>query len=332
MSTHIIEERKEHREQQARVTVPDLEPEAVEMLIMRINALKRQRNAVILAHNYQVPEIFDRVADVTGDSLELARRAADSHADLIVVCGVHFMAETAKLLNPDRTVLIPDPEAGCSLADSITAGDVRQLRRRYPGLPVVTYVNTPAEVKAESDICCTSGNAVAVVESLGVDRVILIPDRHLAEWVAGETSVEIVRWRGSCEVHEQFDPGQIRAYRQRRPDGVVIAHPECPRAVLDEADVVGSTAGMIRYLEEHHPAEVALITEASMTDNLRSRFPRTAFETVEPVCPYMKRITLTKIVQALEKTQFRVEIPAEIAARARRSVERMLEVGRGGSK
>ncbi len=316
------------RGERARAVIPDVEWAIFEPLIETINRLKRERNAVILAHNYQTPEIFHGVADLTGDSLELARQAQRSDADVVVMCGVSFMAETAKLLNPQRTVVIPDPGAGCSLADSITQEDVLALRARYPGVPVVSYVNTSAGVKAVSDVCCTSANAVAVVESLGTDRVILVPDRYLAGYVAANTEVEIIPWHGRCEVHEQFTAGQVQAYREQFPGVVVLAHPECRWEVLEAADFVGSTAGMIRYIRDQRPSRVAMITECSMADNVATEFPDV--ELVRPctVCPYMKRITLEKIAEALEQLRFRVEIDAEVARPARRAVDRMMEIGR----
>jgi quinolinate synthase len=289
--------------------------------------LKRQRNAVILAHNYQTPEIFHCVADVTGDSLALAREAAKSKAALIVLAGVHFMAETAKLLNPGKTVLIPDLRAGCSLAESITAADVRLLRERYPGVPVVTYVNTSASVKAESDICCTSGNAKAVIESLGVDRVIMLPDEYLAQNVAAETGVEIISWAGHCEVHERFTAAEIRSLRADYPGIVVLAHPECPPEVVAEADFAGSTAAMTSYVGARKPARVVLVTECSMSDNLAVEHPEVAFVRPCNLCPHMKRITLPKIRRALETMSHEVTIDPAIASRARHAVERMLEIG-----
>ncbi len=310
--------------------IPEIEWAAYAPLITTINRLKRERNAVILAHNYQTPEIFHGVADITGDSLALAKRAAETEADLIVLCGVHFMAETAKILNPDKKVLIPDLEAGCSLADSITGADVRELKKRYPGVPVVTYVNTSAEVKAETDICCTSANAVEVVESLGVDRVIFLPDEYLGKWVAANTEVDIILWNGHCEVHEQFTPGEIRRYREQFPGVKVIAHPECDMDVLEEADMVGSTSGMIRYVEEHRPERVVMITECSMSDNVAAEFPELEFVRPCTICPHMKKITLGGIVDSLQQEQYEVVVEEEIGRRARRSVSRMLEVGRGG--
>jgi quinolinate synthase len=308
--------------------IPEVEWPVHAPYVAAINELKVQRNAIILAHNYMTPEIFHGVADLKGDSLALAQRAADTEAEIIVLAGVHFMAETAKLLCPDKTVLIPDLRAGCSLADSITATDVRVMRERHPGAPVVTYVNTSAEVKAESDICCTSANAVSVVESLGVDRVIFLPDEYLASYVASKTDVEIISWKGHCEVHEQFTASEIRTYRDAFPGVVVIAHPECPQDVLEEADFVGSTSGMIRYVEEERPARVAMITECSMSDNIAVQFPEIEFIRPCNLCPHMKRITLPGILRSLQTLTHKVEVAPEVADRARLAVERMLEVGR----
>ena len=288
--------------------------------------LKQERRAVILAHNYQTPEIFHCVADIVGDSLALARRAIDVDADVIVLAGVHFMAETAKLLNPGRTVLIPDARAGCSLAESITAADVRALRMRHPGVPVVTYVNTSAAVKAESDICCTSGNARRVVESLGVPRVIMIPDEYLAQNIARETGVEIISWAGHCEVHQRFTPGEIRGLREQHPGITVFTHPECPPDVVAEADLSGSTAMMEEYVQAHAPKQIVLVTECSMSDNLAVRHPEVDFIRPCNLCPHMKRITLSNIRHALETMTTEVTIDPAIAGPARRSVERMLAI------
>jgi quinolinate synthase len=288
--------------------------------------LKEEKNAVILAHNYQTPEIFHTVADVVGDSLALAREAAKTDADVIVMAGVHFMAETAKLLNPDKTVLMPDMRAGCSLADSITAADVRLLREKYPGVPIVTYVNTSAEVKAESDICCTSGNAVKVVESLGVPRVIMLPDEFLAKNVAAQTRVEIISWAGHCEVHERFTPKDIKAFRLMYPGVVVLAHPECPPDVVAEADYTGSTAGMINYVGEKRPARVVLVTECSMSDNVAVQYPDIQFVRPCQMCPHMKQITLPRIRHALEAMETEVKVDPALAPRARMAIERMLAV------
>lgn len=309
-----------------RAVIPDLEWEAERPLIEAIRRLKVERHALILAHNYMTPAIFHGVADITGDSLALAREAARAEADVLVVCGVHFMAETAKVLNPARTVLIPDPRAGCSLAESITAADVRALRRQHPGVPVVTYVNTSAAVKAESDICCTSGNAVRVVESLGVPKVIFLPDRYLGRYVATQTAVEIVLWQGACEVHERFSGAQLRGLRAEQPGLHVIAHPECPPDVLAEADFVGSTHGMVEHLDRARPERVALITECSMSANVTVQFPDIEFVQPCNLCPHMKRITLTKVRDALQFLQHPVEVDAAVADGARRAVERMLAV------
>ncbi len=288
--------------------------------------LKRRRNAVILAHNYQTPEIFHCVADKVGDSLALARMAMSAEADTIVLAGVHFMAETAKLLNPEKTVLIPDVAAGCSLAESITAEDVRLLRQRHPGVPIVTYVNTSAAVKAESDICCTSGNALEVVESLGVKRVIMLPDKYLAQNVAAQTDVEIIPWSGRCEVHELFSASDVRQLRDNHPGVIVLAHPECPPEVLAEADFAGSTAAMSDYVARRKPPRVALLTECSMSDNVSVLHPELEFIRPCNLCPHMKRITLKNIRASLEENRHVVAIEPSVAARARRAVERMLAV------
>ena len=294
-----------------------------------IRRLKKERGAVVLAHNYQTPEIFHGVADLCGDSLALAQQAAETDADVIVVCGVHFMAETAKILSPGRTVLIPDLEAGCSLASSITAADIALLRERHPGAPVVTYVNTSAEVKAASDVCCTSSNAVEVVESLGADRVIFLPDEYLGRYVASRTGVEIVLWQGHCEVHERFSAEDLRGYRASYPGVQIYAHPECPPDVLAEADYVGSTAGLLRHVDRERPERVVLVTECSMSDNVAVAHPEVEFIRPCNLCPHMKRITLPGILASLERMQHEVTVDPAVAAGARRAVERMLEVGRG---
>jgi quinolinate synthase len=286
--------------------------------------LKHKRSAVILAHNYQTPEIFHGVADIVGDSLLLAREATKVDAEVIVLAGVHFMAETAKLLNPQKTVLIPDLEAGCSLADSITAADVRLLRQRYPGAPVVAYVNTSTAVKAESDICCTSGNALKVVESLGAERVIMLPDEYLAQNIAVQTGVKIIAWKGHCEVHERFTPDDIRQIRENHPGVTVLAHPECPPEVVAEADFSGSTAAMSGFVAKQRPPRVVLLTECSMSDNVAVLHPDVEFIRPCNLCPHMKRITLKNIRHALETGQHQVTIDPAIAAPARRAVERML--------
>lgn len=306
--------------------IPSIEWPVFAVDIDSILELKRARNAVILAHNYQAPEIVHCVADIVGDSLALAREAAKTSADTIVLAGVHFMAETAKLLNPEKTVLIPDTEAGCSLASSITPADVRLLRERYPGVPVVAYVNTSAAVKAEVDICCTSGNARKVVESLGSDRVIMLPDEYLAKNVAAETGVEIITWAGHCEVHEQFTATEIRALREQYPGVIVLAHPECPPDVVREADFAGSTAAMSDFVDRKKAGRVALITECSMSDNVAVRHRDVEFVRACNLCPHMKRITLPKIRKSLETMTHEVSIDRGIAECARRAVERMLAV------
>jgi quinolinate synthase len=309
-----------------RRVIPPVEWPAFADDIDAILDLKRQRNAVILAHNYQTPEIFHCVADFVGDSLALAKMAMTAEAEVIVLAGVHFMAETAKLLNPEKTVLIPDRAAGCSLAESITPEDVRLLRQRYPGVPIVTYVNTSAAVKAESDICCTSGNAKAVVESLAASRVIMLPDEYLALNVAATTDVEIIAWKGHCEVHERFTAADIRQIRESHPGVVVLAHPECPPEVIAEADFAGSTAAMSDYVTGRKPPRVMLMTECSMSDNVAVQHPDLEFIRPCNLCPHMKRITLANIRRALEENQYVVSIDPVIAARARRTVERMLAV------
>ncbi len=314
-------------EQRLEGIIPDVERVVLEPIIEEIEQLKRQRNAVVLAHNYMTPDIFHGAADLVGDSLQLARLAAGTDADVIVMAGVHFMAETAKIVNLDKTVLIPDLKAGCSLAESITAADIRLLRQRYPGVPVVTYVNTSAEVKAESDITCTSSNAVAVVESLGVDKVIFLPDQYLGRWVASQTEVEVILWHGSCMVHERFTGAELRQFRVDYPGVQIIAHPECPPDVLAEADYVGSTSGMIGYVENESPRQVVMVTECSMADNVAVTSPDTEFVRPCNLCPHMKRITMEKIRDALRDMKHEVLVDPEVAARAKLAVDRMLAVG-----
>ncbi len=310
-----------------KTVIPEIEWPFHAPYIEAINELKKQRNAVILAHNYQTPEIFHGVGDIVGDSLALAREAVNVEADVIVLCGVHFMAETAKLLNPTKTVLLPDMLSGCSLADSITGADVRLLKQKYPDIPIVTYVNTSAEVKAESDVCCTSGNAVKVVEGLGVDKVICIPDEYLAKYIAGQTDkVEIIAWKGHCEVHERFTAEEINGYRKNFEGLVVIAHPECPPDVLGAADFVGSTAGMIDYVGQQRPPKVMMVTECSMSDNVAAEYPDVEFIRPCNLCPHMKRITLPGILESLKTLSPEIEVDPGVAADARRSVERMLEL------
>ena len=310
--------------------VPEIEWPVFAPYVAAINALKRERQAVILAHNYMTPEIFHCVADFVGDSLQLAREAAKTDAKIIVQAGVHFMAETAKILSPQKTVLMPDMNAGCSLASSITAADVRLLKQAHPGLPVITYVNTSADVKAESDICCTSSNAVDVVESIasewGVDSVIMIPDEYLAQNVAKQTSVRIITWKGHCEVHERFTAEDIRSLRTANPGLVVLAHPECSPEVVAEADFAGSTSGMIGYVGQKRPNRVVLVTECSMSDNVAVEYPDVSFVRPCNLCPHMKRITLPKILHSLETLTTEVTVEPLIAARARAAVEAMLRV------
>jgi len=307
--------------------IPEIEWPFFAPYIKAINELKREKNAVILAHNYQTPEIFHCVADIVGDSLQLAREASKVDEDVIVQCGVHFMAETSKLINPEKTVLIPDLRAGCSLAASITGADVRLLREKYPGVPVVTYVNTSAEVKAESDICCTSSNAVDIVESLGADRVLMIPDEYLAMNVAKQTDVEIIAYKGRCEVHERFTAEDIRKYREQNPNIVVLAHPECPPEVVEEADFSGSTSAMINYVGDKKPNQVVMVTECSMSDNVAAEHPDVDFVRPCNLCPHMKRITLPKILHSLQTMTHEVTVDPSVAEGARAAVEAMINAG-----
>jgi quinolinate synthase len=310
--------------------IPEIEWPVHAPLIAEINRLKREKNAVILGHNYMTPEIFHCVSDFVGDSLALAREAARTDAAVIVQAGVHFMAETSKILSPQKTVLIPDARAGCSLAASITGADVRLLRQKHPGLPVVTYVNTSADVKAESDICCTSGNAVKVVETIakefGTDTVIMIPDQYLARNVAAKTGVKVITWAGACEVHERFTAEEIRNYRAQHPGVTVLAHPECPPEVVAEADFAGSTAAMIGYVGQHHPPRVVMITECSMSDNVAVEYPQVEFVRPCNLCPHMKRITLEGILHSLQTMSVEVLVDPEISARAKVAIDRMLAI------
>ena len=308
--------------------LPEEERIALQPIIEAIDRLKVERNAIVAAHNYMTPDIYHLAADITGDSLALAHLALETEADVIVLAGVHFMAETVKLLNPSKTVLIPDLRAGCSLADGITGSDVRRLKEQYPGTPVVSYVNTSAEVKAESYITCTSSNAVAVVESLGVDRVIFTPDQYLGRWVATQTDVEVILWEGSCMVHERFTGDEISDYKRSMGEMPVIAHPECPPDVLEVADYVGSTHGMIQWVQLNQPSRVMMITECSMADNVAESTPGTEYIRPCNLCPHMKRITLDNIRTSLETMTHQIEIGPDIAKRARRAVERMLVIGR----
>ncbi len=322
--TPEVERATAHLYERVKAVVPPVEWPFFAPYVKAINELKKQRNAVILAHNYQTPEIYNCVADFVGDSLQLAREATKVDADVIVQCGVHFMAETAKVLNPAKTVLIPDMRAGCSLADAITGEDVRLLRQRYPGVPVVVYVNTSAEVKAESDICCTSSNALQVVESLGTDRVLFLPDQYLAKYVASQSKVQIIAWQGACEVHERFTGDELRLYRENDPSVKIIAHPECPPDVIAEADFTGSTAHMIDWVRQKKPRRVVLVTECSMAHNVKAELPDVEFTQPCNMCPHMKRITLPKILESLLEMKEEVVVDPAVAERARRSVERMI--------
>ena len=304
--------------------IPEIEWPFFSPYIESINKLKKEKNVVILAHNYQTPEIYHCVADIVGDSLKLAREAANTTADTILMCGVYFMAETAKLMSPDKRVLIPDPRAGCSLSESITGKDVRLLKEKYPGVPVVTYVNTSAEVKAETDICCTSSNAVEIIESLKTDRVIFLPDEYLAKNVAKETKVKIISWHGTCIVHEKFTAEEIREYRKDNPGITILAHPECPPEVIAEVDFTGSTSKMSNYVKEKQPRKVLMVTECSMSDNVSIENPNVEFVRPCNLCPHMKRITLPGILQSLMMNTYEVKIPNAIMKKARIPIERMV--------
>ena len=308
--------------------VPEIEWKFHAPLIQKINKLKKDKNAVILAHNYQTPEIYYGVADISADSLALALEAAKTSANIIVLCGVHFMAETAKLMNPQKKILLPDMNAGCSLASSITAEDVRMLKEKYPGVPVVSYVNTSAEVKAESDICCTSANAVKIVESLGVDKVIFIPDYYLANYVQKKTKVKIISWQGTCIVHEKFSAKEVEDIRKENPGIKIIAHPECPPDVISASDFAGSTSSMVKYVKENQPKKVLLVTECSMSDNVQVENPNVQFIRPCNLCPHMKRISLNKIFDCLKNESNEIKISHNIAEMARKSVQRMAEIGR----
>ena len=308
--------------------IPEVEWAFHAPLIHKINKLKKEKNAVVLAHNYQTPEIFYGIADIAADSLALAVEAEKTNADIIVMCGVHVMAETAKLMNPNKKVLLPDMGAGCSLASSITGKDVRMLKEKYPGVPVVTYVNTSAEVKAESDVCCTSANAVKVVESLGVDKVIFLPDHYLANYVQKNTKVKIISWQGTCIVHEKFTGKEVEDIRKENPDIKVIAHPECPPDVISASDFAGSTSNMVKYVKEKQPTKVLLVTECSMSDNVQIENPNVQFIKPCNLCPHMKKITLNKIYDCLKNETNEIKIGHNIAAMARKSVKRMAAIGR----
>ena len=308
--------------------IPEIEWAFHAPLIHKINMLKKEKNAVVLAHNYQTPEIYHGIADISADSLSLAVEASRTEADIIILCGVHFMAETAKLMNPYKKVLLPDMGAGCSLAESITGKDVRMLKEKYPSVPVVTYVNTSAEVKAESDICCTSANAVRVVESLGVDKVIFLPDQYMAKYVQTKTKVQIISWIGTCIVHERFSAHEIKDIKKQNPEIVVLTHPECPPEVIASSDFTGSTSSMSQYVKKNQPSKVMLVTECSMSDNVQVENPNVQFIKPCNLCPHMKTITLPKILDCLEKETNEILIPEIISRKARKAVERMVAVGR----
>ena len=308
--------------------LPEIEWSIHAPYIHRINKLKKEKNAIILAHNYQTPEIYHGIADVAADSLALAIEASKTKSDIIIMCGVHFMAETVKLMNPQKKVLLPDMSAGCSLSSSITSEDVRLLKKKYPGVPVVSYVNTSADVKAETDICCTSANALKIVNSLGVKKVIFLPDDYLAKYVASQTNIEIISWKGTCEVHEQFNDEEINEIRKNNPGIKIIAHPECPPDVIKASDFTGSTAGMIKYVSDNQPKKVMMVTECSMSDNVQIDNPNVEFIRPCNFCPHMKKITLPKILNCLENETNEIILDPETINKARKSVERMAEIGR----
>ena len=308
--------------------IPEIEWSIHAPYIYKINKLKKEKNAVILAHNYQTPEIYHGVSDFSADSLSLAIEASKTKADKIIMCGVHFMAETAKLMNPEKKVLLPDMMAGCSLSSSITGADVRELKKKNPGVPVVSYINTSADVKAETDICCTSANAIKIVNSLNVKKVIFLPDDYLAKYVASQTDVEIISWKGTCEVHEKFNDVEINEIRKNNPGIKVIAHPECPPEVINASDFTGSTSGMIKYVKDNQPEKVMMVTECSMSDNVQVDNPNVEFIRPCNLCPHMKRITLPKILDCLENETNEIKMDTETIEKARKSVERMTEIGR----
>ena len=308
--------------------VPEIEWSSHAPYIYAINKLKKEKNAVILAHNYQTPEIYHGISDFSADSLALAVEAAKTKADIIVMCGVHFMAETAKLMSPNKKVLLPDMSAGCSLSSSITGEDVRNLKKKYPGVPVVSYVNTSADVKSETDVCCTSANAVKIVNSLGVKKVIFLPDDYLAKYVASQTDVEIISWKGTCEVHEQFNDQEINEIRKNNPGIKVIAHPECPPDVINASDFTGSTSGMIKYVKDNQPEKVMMVTECSMSDNVQVDNPNVKFIRPCNLCPHMKKITLPKILDCLQNETNEILMDEVTIEKAKKSVERMTKIGR----
>jgi len=308
--------------------IPEIEWSFHAPIIHKINMLKKEKNAVVLTHNYQTPEIFHGVSDVAADSLTLAIEASKTEADIIILCGVHFMAETAKLMNPKKKVLLPDMGAGCSLASSITGKDVRLLKEKYPGVPVVSYVNTSAEVKAESDICCTSANAIQVVESFGTGKVIFLPDQYMAKYISTKTKVQIISWIGTCIVHERFSAQEINDVKKLNPGIKIISHPECSPEVIAVSDFTGSTSGMAKYVDKNQPEKVMLVTECSMSDNVQIENPNVQFVRPCNLCPYMKTITLPKILDCLETEANEILIPEIISRKARKAVERMVTIGR----
>ena len=326
--TNEIKKATEPIYQKISKAIPEIEWSVHAPYIYEINKLKKEKNAVILAHNYQTPEIYHGISDFSADSLALAVEAAKTEAKIIVMCGVHFMAETAKLMSPDKKVLLPDMKAGCSLSSSITGDDVRKLKKKYPGVPVVSYVNTSADVKAETDVCCTSANAVKIVNSLKKRRVIFLPDDYLAKYVASQTNVEIISWKGTCEVHEKFTDYEINEIRKNNPDIKVIAHPECPPDVIKASDFAGSTSGMIKYVKDNQPKKVMMVTECSMSDNIQVDNPNVEFIRPCNLCPHMKRITLPKILECLRNESNEIIMSNDIIQKAKKSVERMAEIGR----
>ena len=308
--------------------IPEIEWAIHAPYIYKINKLKKEKNAVILAHNYQTPEIYHGISDFSADSLALAVEAAKTKADIIVMCGVHFMAETAKLMSPEKKVLLPDMKAGCSLSSSITGDDVRKLKKQFPGVPVVSYVNTSADVKAETDVCCTSANAVKIVESLGVKKVIFLPDDFLAKYVASQTDIKIISWKGICIVHDQFNEKEINIIRKNNPGIKIIAHPECPPDVIKASDFAGSTSGMIDYVKKNQPKKVMMVTECSMSDNIQVENPNVEFIRPCNMCPHMKKITLPKILDCLQNETGEIIMDKETINKARLSVEKMVAIGR----
>ena len=308
--------------------MPEIEWSIHAPYIYEINKLKKEKNAVVLAHNYQTPEIYHGIADFSADSLALAVEASKTSADIIIMAGVHFMAETAKLMSPNKKVLLPDMKAGCSLSSSITGKDVRLLKQKYPGVPVVSYVNTSADVKAETDICCTSANAVKIVKSLGVKKVIFLPDDYLAKYVASQTDVEIISWKGICIVHDQFNENEINNIRKNNPGIKIIAHPECPPEVIAASDFAGSTSGMINYVKNNQPKKVMMVTECSMSDNIQVENPNVEFIRPCNMCPHMKKITLPKILDCLKNETGEIKMDHETIKKAKLSVEKMVAIGR----